>query len=204
MGEAEVVTDGVDRAAGRGGGFVGGESAEMVEFDGLREVGAFGCEFVEGGVEREEIDGAPFGSLHGDGGMFGVHAAHVASTLFSGFGAGVVDQDAAHHLRGDGQEVRFVGECGGVASEQAHVGLVDQRRRLQRVSRILALQPAYGDAMQLAVDERDQFLGCRLVSVAQAVQQNRDARFHSTCAKRSMRDKPRKNVEGGRAFDKAH
>ena len=139
MGEAQVVADGVDGASCGGGGLLGGQSAEVVEFDGLREVGTFGCEFVERGVERQEIDGAPFGTLHRDGGMVLVDAAHVASALFGGLGPGVIDEDPAHHLGRHGEEVRFVGDFRGVGSEQAQVGLVDQRRRLERVPWFFAL-----------------------------------------------------------------
>ena len=72
--------------------------------------------------------------------------------------AGVVDEDATHRLGGRGQEVPpAVPRPTRVVSDQAEVGLVDQRRGLEGVPRGLAPEPGGGQASQLAIDEREQF-----------------------------------------------
>ena len=74
----------------------------------------------------------------------------------------------------DGEEVGAVVPAHGARVDQAHVGLVDQRRRLQRVVRPLPPHVAPSQPMQLGLDERDQAIERRLLPVAPGQQQSGD------------------------------
>jgi hypothetical protein len=88
----------------------------------------------------------------------------------------VVDEDAAHDLRGDGVEVRAALPPGlrAVLPGEPQVRLVDERRRLERVARPLAAHLPARDAAQLGVDERGQPVERRGVAPAPVREQLRD------------------------------
>jgi hypothetical protein len=72
----------------------------------------------------------------------------------------VVDEDPPHHGRGQAEEVRAVAPVEALLAGKAEIGLVNERRRLQRVPLALAAQLGCGEALELAVDERQQlFVG---------------------------------------------
>ena len=75
--------------------------------------------------------------------------------------AGVLDEDAAHRLCRRREEVAAPGPVGGVvvalaAADQSQVGLVDQRRGLERLSGPLRRHPHGRQAAQLVVHQRQQ------------------------------------------------
>ncbi len=70
--------------------------------------------------------------------------------------ARVVDQHATHRLGGDREEVASVRGAQLLPCRQAHVGLVHERGRAERVPRVLATELRPGERAQLVVDERDQ------------------------------------------------
>ncbi len=76
----------------------------------------------------------------------------------------MVDEDAPHHLRRDGKEVRAVLPRRALLIDEPQVGLVDQRGGLQRVAIALAPQPGRRALMQLPVDGRHQLVTGRDVA----------------------------------------
>ena len=87
-----------------------------------------------------------------------------------------VDQDTAHDLRGHGKEVGAVLPAYVLPIDQPQVGLVDERRRLEDVSRALARHVSRREAMQLLVNQRRQRLERGLVAAAPRGEQLRDVR----------------------------
>jgi hypothetical protein len=85
--------------------------------------------------------------------------------------ARVVNEDAAHHLRGDAEEVRAVLPLHLRLVYQTHVSLVDERGRLERVPDALLAQVARGEAPQLAVDDGQQVVQNPAVAVGQTDEQ---------------------------------
>jgi len=67
---------------------------------------------------------------------------------------GVIDQDAAHDLRRDAEEVRSILPIGLALIDETDEHLMDKGRRLQRVVGSLLPQLARGHASQLRVDKR--------------------------------------------------
>ena len=65
----------------------------------------------------------------------------------------MVDEDAPHRLGGDREEVRAVLVPGPVLIDEAQIGLVDERGRLQRVFRPLFGQVFLCDAPEIRVDQ---------------------------------------------------
>ena len=88
---------------------------------------------------------------------------------------GMIDEHGAHHVGGDGEEVRPVlPRLAWMLLREAHVGLVHQRRRLQRVVRTLAAQMPRRDAAQLRVDQLHEAGEGGGVSAGPVPQQPRD------------------------------
>ena len=69
---------------------------------------------------------------------------------------GMVDENAAHGLRGHTEEVGSVLPRNPTLIHEPQVGLVDQCRSLERVIGALSSQVAAGEAPQLRVDEGHQ------------------------------------------------
>ena len=80
----------------------------------------------------------------------------------------------AHYSRGHGQEVRAVVPRHCFAVNQADIGLVDERGRLQTVPCSLARHATSRNAMEFLVDERDQLLERTLVALSPSQQQSGD------------------------------
>ena len=71
----------------------------------------------------------------------------------------MIDEDPSDRRGGDGKEVRFVAEYGSLLIDELEIGLVDQRRCLQRVVRPLELQQMLCEPAELVVDEGRQLIG---------------------------------------------
>lgn len=111
---------------------------------------------LEGGVEIEHVDverrhGQRWRIVQGY-----VDAAGAA--LFRSPGAGAVDQDAPHHLRRDGEELRAILPGCPALIDEPDVCLVHERRRLECVARPLAPQLCRGATSKLAIDEHQDAL----------------------------------------------
>ena len=87
----------------------------------------------------------------------------------------MVHQDAAHHLRRHGKEMRAILPLHARVVGQAHIGFVDQGGRLQAVARALATHVVAGQTMQLGIDDGRQPASNRmLVAVAPGAEQCAD------------------------------
>src|SRR5688572_2375041 len=73
--------------------------------------------------------------------------------------AAVIDEQPSHRLRAERQSMRAPLPVLSALVLHAQPGLVDERRRLQRVIAPLLGQVPAGDAAQLAVDEREELGG---------------------------------------------
>ena len=104
------------------------------------------------------------------------HLRRVAATLLIVPRARVVHEDAAHHASGHGEEMRAVVPLDRLPVDQADVGLVDERRRLEAVPHALARHAASRDPVELLMDERDQLLEGALVALSPSEQQSGDLR----------------------------
>ena len=79
-----------------------------------------------------------------------------AAALLRAACACALDQDLAHGVRRDGAEVRAVLPAPRLVLHQAKVGLVNERRRLQRLTGPLAAQIIGGEPPQLLIHDRQQ------------------------------------------------
>ncbi len=82
----------------------------------------------------------------------------IAARFESSLVPGLIDQDSSHRFGGDAEKVLPVRELPIVAQPQ--IGLMDQGRRVQRVTRILTGQLDGGEAAQFLVHHGQKFC-CR-------------------------------------------
>jgi hypothetical protein len=82
----------------------------------------------------------------------------------------MVDQNVAHKLSGNREEVNPVIPANRGISNQAKIGFMHQRRALQGVVLVLPGEAVPGEAAKFIVDEGDEFFARRTVPVAPAEQ----------------------------------
>jgi hypothetical protein len=97
------------------------------------------------------------------------------AALFGNAIARVVDEDAAHHHRGEPDELRAVGPVDLPLVDQPQVGFVHQRGGLQGVPGPLLTQVAARQSPQFVVDDRKQLVERSLIAAAPLDQQLRHA-----------------------------
>ena len=90
---------------------------------------------------------------------------------------GVVDQNPAHGLRNQREEVSPVGKLDFGTADQLQIDFVHQRSRPQRMARALLAQVPPGNAMQIGIHGVHQFAARRFVSGAELLQQLGDLGF---------------------------
>lgn len=161
----------MDGGSGNAQGFGGlfqSEAAEEAHFDGgallLVELGECG----EGVIEGDNLDTFARGNMEAfvEGESF-----HGSAALFAVFGAGVIDQDAAHDLGGDAVEVGAVLPADVALVHQFEEGFMDDPGALQGVAGALTAEIGAGEPVQLGVDQRHQLVEGRAVAVAPADEQ---------------------------------
>ena len=168
-----VALDGSCRQAEDFGRLFDRQAAEVAQFDQTGLAGVLAVERVQGIVEVEEIhrfggggSGGVTHRLQGDG--------QGDVTLFGVAGADVIDQDAADHLGGDGQEMGAAFEVGLALVHELQIGFVDQGGWLQGMMARLAGHLAAGDAAHLVVDEREDTVEGFGLAVAPLIEESRD------------------------------
>jgi hypothetical protein len=85
-----------------------------------------------------------------------------------------VNQDLAHQLGGDGEEVSAVLPWDSGCIDELKVGLVDQRAGLQNVAGFFSQHVEVRQAVQLTVDKRDEFIKGRPFTAAPGMKQLSD------------------------------
>src|SRR5918993_2740058 len=115
------------------------EAAEEAQLDDARLLRVERVEAFERLVERDQVRGAL--ARHVDV-LVEREFLEFAAALFGLLLARVIDEDAAHHLRRDAEEVRPVLPLHLRLIDEPQVGFVDERGRLQGVALSLAAQVA--------------------------------------------------------------
>ena len=82
------------------------------------------------------------------------YPGELPSSLLSPVGSGRLDQDTAHLLRRNGEEVRLSGPADPAVIDQAQVRLMDQFCGLKGVPGSLLSEVSAGEGPELVVDER--------------------------------------------------
>ena len=108
-------------------------------------------ELIQGVVENEKIDDPLV--LRGE--RLVECDLKISTALGRIAGASVIDEDAPHRLGHGAEEMRAIAEWD-VGAGEPEKGLVDESRRLERVTLPLAAHVPARDRVQLTVDERQQ------------------------------------------------
>jgi hypothetical protein len=87
---------------------------------------------------------------------------------------GVIDEDAAHHLRRDAEEMRSILPVALVLVDEPDEDLVNQGRRLKGVIGPLLPKLPRRDLSELRVDEREQLIERSLVAATPISEKCRD------------------------------
>src|SRR5262245_39737974 len=159
----------------RFGGLLDREAAEEPQLDDARLARVELGEAIERRVERDEID-RPLGGGRVEAFVEG-DARLSAAALECVARARPLDQDLPHGVRRDRAEVRAVLPPLGTILQQLQVGLVDERSRLQRLSRTFPLEIVRGEASKLGVHERHQRLERGNVSPRRPIQERVELRL---------------------------
>ena len=88
----------------------------------------------------------------------------------------MVHQDTPHHRRGKAEKVRPIAPVDALLAHQPEKRLVDDRRGLQRMGDAFAAQLRRRDALELAVDAREERFASRAVAASPGVQEPGDVR----------------------------
>jgi hypothetical protein len=170
-GKAELMLNDVNRFASGEGHFGGSQTSEVVHLDDLREGGVLARQGFEGLVHLEDFHlMSAVAPLNFDVGVPRDLAASTA--LAGGHGTGVVHQDLPHDTRHEGQEMSTSGDRGRfLFIEEPNIGFVDQRGWLEGVSGRLVAKEGASDPMEFAIDERQELVGGRMVTVGQPLQE---------------------------------
>src|SRR5215207_9507907 len=146
------------------------ESAEESKLDNLHLLRVYLGEQVQGVVQGDEVHVALARNVYV---LVERELLELAAALLGLVRARVVYEYAAHHLRGDAEEVRAVLPLNLRLVYEAHVRLVDERSGLQGVADALAPQVARRELAQLAVDDRQKVVEDAAVAFRQAHEESR-------------------------------
>ena len=147
-----------------------GESAEESKLDNLHLLRVYLGEEVQGVVSGDEVHVALARNVYV---LVERELLELAAALLGLVRARVVYEYAAHHLRGDAEEVRAVLPLNLRLVYEAHVSLVYERRGLQGVPDALAPQVARRELAKLAVDDGQKLVEDAAVAIRQANEEPR-------------------------------
>ncbi len=175
FGKLPVAHDGLGRDLEHVGGFLDAQAAEETQLHHLALALVHLAERLEGLVDGDEVGPGFVGNRKclGEGDLHGP-----AATLLIVLGTREVDKDAAHQPGGHRQKVRAVLPVDALHVDETQIGFVHQRRRLQAVTGALAGHATLRDAVQLAVDERNQLLERGVITAVPVHEQAGDVREH--------------------------
>ena len=173
-GQTKIMAHHVDRSTDGDGRLIGRHAAEIVHLDDLGQCAILSRQGVQGVVQLKQLH--PLRDAIGLHFNVGIpwNACFASATLGRADRAGVVDQYLPHHARHEREEVSPVGKLWLAVFEQLDERFVDERGRLERMTRRLPPHERPRDSVQLAIDERQQLVERGLFSVAQPVEERRD------------------------------
>jgi hypothetical protein len=154
-GEGPVALDGARGDLEEGSDLFDGETAEVAELD---DAGLAGI--VRGEAGEGLIDGGDFVEAIGGDGEVVVHfdAVEASGASLGVVLAGVVDEDLAHDVSSEADEVGAVVPVN-VFAGKADISFVDESGGLEGVVGALAAHVGPGEAVQLRVDEGEETVG---------------------------------------------
>lgn len=152
LGEAPIAFDGCAADAESFGDFGFGEADEELQFDDTGLAGIDLFEAGEGLVNGDDVDVG----MSGGGVVLERRFGCTAAAAFSQAGSGMIDQDAAHHGGGEGEEVAPVFDFDGGLSEHADIKLMDKSGGLKGMILTLPHEGAAGKDAQLVVELFDE------------------------------------------------
>ena len=154
-GEGPVALDGARGDLEDGSDLGDGKAAEVAKLDDAGLAGVLCGETGEG-----LIDGGDFVEAVGGNGEVVVHldALKAAGAAFGVVLAGIVDEDLAHDVGGEADEVGAVVPVNVFAGE-ADIGFVDEGGGLEGVVGALAAHIGLCEAVELGIDEREEAVG---------------------------------------------
>jgi len=152
----EFAVDGGCGNPGHSGYFFVCHAAKVVEFDYLALAGIQFREALKRAIEIENVDGGSTrrGVSFIERNFFKLPASFVAI-----FGPGMIDKNVAHCACGHRKEMRPI-IPGNVHLNELQIRLMDKSRVLERMTFALVLHFAPRQLVQLAVNERQQFVQC--------------------------------------------
>lgn len=128
------------------------------------------CECVQCVIEGHEVDG--WVDAH-DSSLVQRDVLHTAPTLHV-VSARMLDQDPAHQLRRDREEMGPVLPLHPVVVHEAHVGFVDQSSGLEAVSLALTSHVAVRKTSELGIDDWRELLERASIAVTPGTEQRTD------------------------------
>jgi len=151
------------------GGFLDGEVGEVAEFDDAGLEWIDGLEAVEGGVEGEEGIGVFVPGAGGGRGLVEGYDLTAGATLGGGTAAGAGDEDLAHQVASDVEEVFGVFGFDGALAVEFEVEVVDEGGGAGAVG--FAADEIAGQTVEIAVHEGDEVVESRAITRAQPLEQ---------------------------------
>jgi len=167
-GEFPIAANSRERYPQRLHNFLISVPAEIAKFYNLRGARFQSFQLGQGLVQQEDIDVL---RLHSELNLGEVDLNSIAAAALGLAGAGMVDQNAAHLLAGNGKEVPAILDFERFRADQPDVSLVYERGSLEGVSRTFAAHLAGGNAVELGVYLPDGGFGCVTVAEPHAIQQ---------------------------------
>jgi hypothetical protein len=137
------------------GGLNHGQSGEEAELYQLCREGIDPVQPLEGFVQGHEVLALDAGN-HVDLGQ--LHAVGSAAVTDAPLAPRLLDEDAAHRLRGGGEEVAPAVPSRIFGPYKSKIGFVHQRRGLERLAGCFTGKLLRGQTAQFGVDQREQLL----------------------------------------------
>jgi len=150
------------------GSFVDAEATKEPHFDDLHLAGIDARERIQCVIERDEVE--VIISAHHDDRFVERDMPHAATAL-DVVASRMLNKDAPHQLRADGEKMRTILPLHPGVIHQSHIRFIDQSGCLEAVARTFTSHIAMGEAMELRVDDWCQLIKGALISLGPGLQQ---------------------------------
>jgi len=145
------------------------QTPEVTQFDDLGLTRVKACQLTQSLIDQQQLT---FAGLNGGQSVVKGDFKGWRRPLRGVTGPCVVDEDAAHHLRRDSEEVRPILPPDTLLTEEPEIGFMDQCRRLERVVRALAAKVRGRSASKFAINERQQLIARLKIAPPPGLQQS--------------------------------